>query len=92
MSVMPVNVCSARQRTESESIWLECKLIRHQWSGPEAKAETRLRDRCLDGCYGNRRQSEALCMSHTGQNSGEGEGGKQGDEGLGEVKREGKND
>ena len=32
---------------------------------PEAKAGTRLRRRCLDGCYGNRRHSEALCISHT---------------------------
>ena len=28
---------------------LECKETRHQWSGPEANAGTRLRDRCLDG-------------------------------------------
>ena len=27
---------------------------------PEAKAGTRLRDRCLDGCYGNRRQTDEL--------------------------------
>ena len=46
-------------------VWLECKGTRHQCSGPEAKAGTRLRDRCLDGCYGNRRQSEVLCMSYT---------------------------
>ena len=32
----------------------------HQWSGPEAKAGTRLRNRYLDGCYGNRRLTDAL--------------------------------
>ena len=26
--------------------------LRHQWSGPEAKAGTRLTDGCLDVCYG----------------------------------------
>ena len=36
--------------------WLECKGTEHQWNGPEAKAGTRLRDRCLDSCYENRRQ------------------------------------
>ena len=41
-------------------VWLECKGTRHQWSGPEAKTGTRLRDRRLDGCYRNQRQSEAL--------------------------------
>ena len=70
-------------------VWLECKGTRHQWSGPEAKAGTRLRDRCLDGCYGNRRQSEALCISHTGRSQWRRRRGKQGDEGLGEMKRGG---
>ena len=42
--------------------WLGMQRVRHQWSGPKAKAETGLRGRCLDGCYGDR--CEALCMSY----------------------------
>ena len=35
---------------------------------------TRLRDRCLDGCYGNRRHREALCIVTLAEASGGGEG------------------
>ena len=44
------------------------KGTRHQWSGPEAKAGARLRGRCLDGCYRNRRPTEGGPLhSHTGR-------------------------
>ena len=61
-------------------IWLECKGTSH-----EAKVGTRLRHRCLDGCYGNRRHSEALCVVILAEASGKGKGvkrGKREDEGL----------
>ena len=35
----------------------------------EAKVGTQLRGRCLDGCYGNLRHSETLCISHTDRRS-----------------------
>ena len=44
------------------------------------------RDRCLDGCYGNRRHSEALCIVTLAGASREGKRVKQGDEGLGNEK------
>ena len=76
-----VYVCSAVQSVQANGVgvWLEYKGTRHQWSGPEAMAGARLRDRCLDGCYKNRRQSEALCMSDTGRSQwrrGKGKAGR----------------
>ena len=50
--------CLSRCATNGGELWLECKGTRHQWSGPEEKKGTRLRDRCLDGWYGNRRAVE----------------------------------
>ena len=47
-------------RNERGAVWLDWKGTRHKWSRPEAKAGTRLRDRCLDGCYGNRHQTDML--------------------------------
>lgn len=61
--------------TNGGGVWLECKGTRHQWSGPEAKEGTRLGDRYLDGCYRNRRHSEALCKVTLAEVSGEGETG-----------------
>ena len=74
-------MCSAVQSVQANGVgvWPECKGTRHQWSGHEAMAETRLRDRCLDGCYKNRRQSKALCMSHAGRSQwrrGKGKAGR----------------
>ena len=52
-------------------VWLECKETRHQWSGPKAKAETKLRDQCLDGWNGHLHHREALCIVALTEASGE---------------------
>ena len=73
-----VHFCMFHYAANRVRVWLEWKGTRHQWSGPEAKAGTPLTDGCLDSCYGNQCQSEALCMSHTGRNQWRREKGKAG--------------
>ena len=86
-STVPFYIPLRSERSRGQ--WLEYKGTRHQWSGPEAKAGTRLRDRCLDGCYGNRRQARPFASVALTEASGENERGKQGDEGLRERKKKG---
>ena len=75
-----LNVCSATQRTEAGF-----NLAGMQRDKPRSEGGDPLRHRCLDGCYGNRRHSEARCVVILAEASGKGKGvkrGKQEDEGL----------
>ena len=45
----PICLCLFRYATSGGVVWLDCRRTKHQSSGPEAKAGTRLRDHCLGG-------------------------------------------
>lgn len=60
----PLPLMSVKLRNELKAgFGWEWKGMRHQRSGPEAKAETRLRGKCLDGCYRKRLHIEALWVT-----------------------------